>query len=212
MACFNFSLCRSKRPGKLSAYTGSACMIWLQHSTRNKATSRRFGLSPVRLAPPPHNPDIPIAVRRECPLAYRGNRPGIHPHHGRLVLPTAGEKGDNQAFRNTSHTCDSQALTLHPLSACSTGVLIPSTVSVGTHKRTAAGPPPCSSDAARRGKYSPHRLAVPSANDQPVSILRWPKDRQYLDRWCCSSPPPSSSDGAPSFLQLFAFSPSLAAP
>ena len=96
-------------------------MIWSRHPTRNKATSRCSGLSPVRLAPLPHNPDIPIAVRRECPLAYRGNRPGIHPHHRRLVLPTAGEKEGNQAFRNTCHIFDSVALTLHPSSACSPG-------------------------------------------------------------------------------------------
>ncbi len=121
MACFNFLLLRSKSPGRPSADTGSACMMWSQHPTRNKTTFRCSGLSPVRYALLPHNPDIPIAVRRECPLAYRGNRPGIHSRHGHLVPPTAGEKGDTQAFRNTSHIYDSQALTLHPLSACSQG-------------------------------------------------------------------------------------------
>ena len=121
MACFNFSLLRRKSPGRLSADTGSTCMIWSQRPTRNKATSRRSGLSPGLPAPLPHNPDIPIAVRRECPLAYRGNRPDNHSHHGRLVLPTLGEKGDNQAFRNTSHIYDSRALTRHPLSAYSQG-------------------------------------------------------------------------------------------
>jgi len=122
MACFNASLFRSKRPGKLSADTGSAYMIWSQHPTRNKATSRRSGLWPGPRAPLPHNPDIPIAVWRECPLAYRGNRPGIHSHHGRLVPSTVGEKGDNQALRNTCHIYDNQALALHPLSVCSQGL------------------------------------------------------------------------------------------
>jgi len=50
-----------------------------------------------------------------------------------------------------------------------------------------------------------------STSDWAVSILRWLKDRQCLERWR-RWPPLSSSGGAPSSPQLFASSPSLAAP
>jgi hypothetical protein len=119
MASFNFALLRSKSSGKLSADTGSACMIVSCHPTRNKVTSRRLDLSPDLYAPLPYNLDIPIVVRRGCPLAYRGKRLDIHSCHGRLALPPVGEKAENQAFCSTCHICDSQTLVRHPLSICS---------------------------------------------------------------------------------------------
>jgi len=121
MASFNFALLRSKSSGTLSADIGSTCMSLSCHPTRNKATSRGLDLSPDLYAPLPYSLDIPIVVRRECPPAYRGIRPGIHSRHGCFVLPSVGETAENRAFCSTCHIYDSQALARHPLSVCSLG-------------------------------------------------------------------------------------------